>query len=215
MNIGRTILSALMILAMLVAGCDRHQAPRPEIVNPNDTELAELVDWMCGSFSSEAQASADSSYYHIRLDMTRIWPSNSDGAWLYIEQAVAGHDPYRQRVYHVTRASETEFASAVYELPDPKSLIGAWQSPASFNNLSPSQLTEREGCVLLLHREGNRYIGSTNERECKSSLRGATYATSEVDIRPTGMLSWDRGYNDAGEQVWGAVKAGYKFDKLQ
>ena len=26
-----------------------------------------------------------------------------------------------------------------------------------------------------------------------------------------GMTSWDRGWNDAGEQVWGAEDAGYVF----
>lgn len=27
------------------------------------------------------------------------------------------------------------------------------------------------------------------------------------------MLSWDRGWNDAGEQVWGAEKGGYHFER--
>jgi hypothetical protein len=27
------------------------------------------------------------------------------------------------------------------------------------------------------------------------------------------MVSWDRGYNDEGEQVWGAEKGGYRFVK--
>jgi hypothetical protein len=29
------------------------------------------------------------------------------------------------------------------------------------------------------------------------------------------MISWDRGYNDAGEQVWGAEKGGYIFLKTR
>jgi hypothetical protein len=32
-------------------------------------------------------------------------------------------------------------------------------------------------------------------------------------VGPNGMVSWDRGYNDAGQQVWGAEKGGYEFVK--
>ncbi|HRW89883.1 MAG TPA: CpcT/CpeT family chromophore lyase, partial [Flavobacteriales bacterium] len=63
--------------------------------------LAELASWMTGSFSSAAQAEADTNYYAIELEMARIWPERTDGVWLYVEQAVAAkkEKPYRQRVY--------------------------------------------------------------------------------------------------------------------
>ena len=60
---------------------------------------------------------------------------------------------------------------------------------------------------------GDGFEGSTNGKQCPSNLRGAAYATSVVTIRPDGMLSWDRGFDDKGQQVWGATKAGYQFKK--
>jgi hypothetical protein len=33
-------------------------------------------------------------------------------------------------------------------------------------------------------------------------------------IHAHGMVSWDRGFNDAGMQVWGAEKAGYRFERV-
>ena len=28
------------------------------------------------------------------------------------------------------------------------------------------------------------------------------------------LTSWDRGWDDAGNQVWGATEQGYRFEKL-
>jgi hypothetical protein len=42
-------------------------------------------------------------------------------------------------------------------------------------------------------------------------MRGASYATSEVVLRDDGLDTWDRGFDDAGKQVWGATKGAYQF----
>jgi hypothetical protein len=34
-----------------------------------------------------------------------------------------------------------------------------------------------------------------------------------VTIWPDRLISWDRGWNDKGQQVWGAEKGGYIFVK--
>ena len=46
---------------------------------------------------------------------------------------------------------------------------------------------------------------------CASDLRGAAYATSEVTITPQFVLSWDRGFDNTGKQVWGATEGPYVF----
>ena len=80
-----------------------------------EPDLAVLIDWMTGSFSSAAQAEADSAYYDIRLEMAPIWTDRDDAAWLYAEQAVAGMTdrPYRQRVYKVTATEDATSAVIV------------------------------------------------------------------------------------------------------
>ena len=71
-------------------------------------DLETLVEWMTGSFSSEAQAAADPDYFDIRLQMVPIWPDRADGAWLYVEQAAASSldQPYRQRVYRLSAEAD-------------------------------------------------------------------------------------------------------------
>lgn len=168
---------------------------------------------MTGSFSSAAQASTDESYYDIDLHMQPVW-TDRPGHYLYVEQAVADspREPYRQRVYKLERKGR-KLISRVYELPEPQRFVGAHRRPALLDVIGPDDLTERTGCAVVLREESpGLYRGSTRKKRCKSSLRGATYATSRVSIAGGRWVqSWDRGFNDDDEQVWGATEGGYMF----
>ena len=117
-------------------------------------------------------------------------------------------------IYRVSRSASGEYASAVYLLPDPAAAVGAWQDESLLSGLEPSDLELREGCTVYLERvsEG-RFEGSTREDDCKSGLRGASYATSEVIVTVDGIESWDRGFDSQGEQVWGAEQGAYIFKR--
>jgi hypothetical protein len=182
-------------------------------------DLALLVSWMSGSFSSEAQSKGDGDFFDIRLEMAPIWTDRTDGFWLYVEQAAADHrdKPYRQRVYHLTLQEDGTIRSDIYALPgEPLDYAGAWKDPAVLDDLQPGALVLRTGCAVMLRKTaGDRFEGGTAGHDCASSLRGARYATSEVVVTPHQMVSWDRGYDKAGEQIWGAVKGGYIFIKVE
>ncbi|MFH1279045.1 MAG: chromophore lyase CpcT/CpeT [Candidatus Eisenbacteria bacterium] len=203
-------------LVLSIPGCS--SSPRPEgPLTGEDVDLVLLANWLSGGFGSGEQAARDSSYFDIRLHMVPIWREREDGYWLYVEQAVAEHEhrPYRQRVYHLTRRSAAEFESAVYTLPAEEMFVGAWRSPAFFGRITPASLTERSGCEIVLRKEDERaFTGRTGDRTCSSELRGASYATSEVTITSDGIVSWDRGFDERGEQVWGATAGGYVFRRL-
>jgi len=64
------------------------------------SDLDQLVKIMSGSFSSEAQSTSDSAFFHISLKMKPIWPTKVGENWLYVEQAMASalDKPYRQRI---------------------------------------------------------------------------------------------------------------------
>jgi hypothetical protein len=177
--------------------------------------LAQLEGWMSGSFSSTAQAAADSAYFDIRLEMAPIWSTRDDGPWMYVEQAVATHldRPYRQRVYRLAEEQPGLFRSEVFELPDPLRYAGAWRDPGLLERLVPDSLLVREGCAVYLRWLPGEamFEGGTRPEACASSLRGARWAESEVRITAGGMQSWDRGFDESGEQVWGAVTGGYEF----
>jgi hypothetical protein len=182
-----------------------------------------LLAYMTGSFSSEAQSKADSNFYDIRLHMVEIQMGNEPGNWLYVEQALgsAQDKPYRQRVYQVVEITLGIYESRVYEFENPLQYAGGWNDASKLSNLTFDKLILRDGCSITLKYEHelvgdiniNRFVGSTGATSCPSSLRGASYATSEVIITEDQLLSWDRGWDVNGKQVWGAETGGYIFVK--
>ena len=185
-------------------------------VSYSQKDVEVLVDYMVGSFSSEEQAEKDSNYFNIELEMVQLWKDRADGPWLYIEQAVAESKdkPYRQRVYQLKKRNDEKIESLVYTIPDPLRFAGDHTKEFPLLRLTPDSLTLKEGCEVVLFQADEGYFeGSTVDRNCSSDLRGASYATSEVMIDRDKMISWDRGFDESGNQVWGATDGGYIFKK--
>jgi len=173
--------------------------------------------WMTGSFNSAQQAADDSTYFDITLHMRPIWPNRTDARWLYVEQAVTAMPgrPYRQRVYRVKQVNDSLFESAVFALGSDSLYIGAWKSDSLAATLAFDSLLVRTGCAVYLKpTENGTFKGKTNERDCESTLRGAQYATSEVEVFADKIISWDQGFDSTGVQVWGATEGGYVFDRV-
>ncbi|MBX7044657.1 MAG: chromophore lyase CpcT/CpeT [Ignavibacteria bacterium] len=202
----------LLILLALLLGVSSFSFAKPK----PKSELMKLVARMEGSFSSQEQSERDTNYFDIRLHMKRIWKERTDGVWLYVEQAVATaqQKPYRQRVYHVTQTGKNKFLSEVYTMENPLRFAGDYKKDNALSGLTPDSLKSREGCgVYLTKTKSGNYKGLTKGKDCPSDLRGAKYATSEVTIYKNKLVSWDRGWGDNGEQIWGATGGGYIFKK--
>lgn len=219
MNQNRFLSSALLLAAGIALLSAVSCAPGKKTAkNQAETDLKLLVAYMVGDFNSTAQSQRDSSYFDIRLHIRPIWAKDKGNHWLYVEQATAAAEskPYRQRVYKVESDGANMFRSMVYTLPDPAEWAGKYKSPEAFDKLSPSDLTLRDGCtVFLAKNEKGYFVGATRGDGCESNLRGAKYAVSTVTITPTMLLSWDQGFDDKGQQVWGATKGGYEFVKTK
>jgi hypothetical protein len=180
-----------------------------------DTELKELFTLMQGSFDSAIQAEVDSTYYNISLHMYPIWEDK--GNFLYVEQALTStpNEPYRQRIYEVKRASDSSFSSAIYKLDSDSLWIGKWKNPKAFDSIALNDIALKEGCEVILKRIApKQFIGKTGDDTCISTMRGASYARSEVEILEDKIISWDRGFDSDGNYVWGAEKSGYIFNKI-
>jgi hypothetical protein len=209
-------------------------SPREEMPKETRSNLQELVDLMVGSFSSQKQHKEDGeNFFDIRLHMAPIWKdlsSDEKGYWLYVEQAMATAQerPYRQRIYHVTveyvadqsGTATPVFKSATYLLPGtPPEVLkytGAWNDEKKLEGVTPEKLIPRDGCTVVMTRTAeNRFEGATVGKGCPSERGGAKYATAEVHVNKDGLQTWDRGYNEKDEQVWGAEKGGYRFERVQ
>lgn len=205
------LLAVLCLLALI--GC--HATPKAS--PPAAAHVDTVSELLVGTFDSRDQAARDpENYYEIRLVTIPIWPERTDGRWLYVEQASfsALDRPYRQRVYHLTSVEDGGVRSDVYELPgDPLAFAGAWTRPDdAFAGIGPEALALRDGCsIRLVPADGGGYTGATVGDGCPSSLGGAAYATSEVELRDGLLVSRDRGWDAEGVQVWGVTGDGYRF----
>lgn len=180
----------------------------------SNSPAEKAASWLTGSFSSAIQAQEDPEFLAIDLHMSRIWPQRHDGFWLYVEQAAEStpQRPYRQRVYRVFNLDDGQVRSEVFELPgDPLRFAGAWRDPALLGGLSPVELLPRDGCAITLAWKDGRFEGGTEGTGCESTLRGASFATSEVTLTEGLLKTWDRGWKSSGEQAWGSVSGPYIF----
>jgi len=180
--------------------------------------LEHLAVFLTGSFSNADQARGDQNFRAATLHISPIWTDRADGPWLYLEQALAdapGH-PYRQLVYHLVTRAEHIHEVRIFELPNPIAATGAWKDPALLAKLIPSNLVPREGCTLVLRlQSGGTFQGGTEGQGCASTLRGASYSTVEVSVSNLQIVTWERGYNAAGTQVWGSIHGGYIFKRVE
>ncbi len=180
-----------------------------------DSSLDQLHQLMIGSYNSAEQAQQDSNYYDITLHMYPIWNDDMSAKWLYVEQTVTANPdkPYRQRVYKLKTNADGSVSSYVYTLDKPEEYIGKWKTPNYFDNKSKDILTIREGCEVIMRPSGKGYSGSTREKTCGSTMRGATYASSIVSLDNKMVTSWDQGFDADDKQVWGATEGPYIFKK--
>lgn len=225
----RSTATSLAVLALAlaalplagVAGCESSpDRADGRSMNEPGVGFGPLVEAMTGTFDSSAQAEQEpDTYFNIRLVMHPIWTMRSDAAWFYVEQAEASKldQPYRQRIYRVAPASSPQtdlYHSDVFLLPNPGRYVAAWENPEAFNDLAPEDLELRDGCTVVLNQIGPwQWKGSTIGTDCPSGMEGAAYAVSDVQISPVMFHAWDRGYNEAGEQVWGSTEGPYQFVK--
>jgi hypothetical protein len=190
----------------VVVGCQTV----PEV--RRDADLVRLASYLTGTFDSSAQAAADDSYLVVDLRAVEIWPEAEDGIWLYVEQQVRGaRSPYRQRVVRLVRDAGGTLRQMVYTIRDPSIYAGGWRVPGRFAVLGRDELAYVAGCDNLFRLEGARFIGGTRARDCRNDYKGAAYMTSIAEVGADGFTNWDRGFDVAGERVWGPPEGGYRF----
>ena len=180
--------------------------------------LEHLTVFLTGSFSNADQARGDQNFRATTLHITPIWTDRSDGPWLYLEQALADAPahPYRQLIYQLATRPDHTLEARIFDLTEPVAATGAWKDPALLAKLTPANLVPREGCALILRLQpGGTFKGGTEGTDCASTLRGASYSTIETVISNLQIVTWERGYNAAGTQVWGSIHGGYVFKRAE
>lgn len=208
----------ILVISLLLSLSACRPAMEEEAPVPVDN-LEQLATFMQGSFRNEAQALSDSSFFDLSLEVRQIWPERTDGYWLYMEQALtaARENPFRQRVYHLAQAEGDTILLSVYAIAGSFQYAGAYNNDSILSSIQADSLQHKIGCHLYFTPQDapQRYMGVNKPGSCEVQVKGVSYLMSEVTVFADSLYSWDRGYNDKDEVVWGANSGGYKFTRLQ
>ncbi|MDB6166067.1 MAG: cpcT1 [Lacunisphaera sp.] len=181
-----------------------------------DSPLDHLAACLTGAFHNTAQSRGDQNFPEVELHIAPIWTDRTDGRWFYLEQSLAGapEHPYKQLVYQLTARPDGAIELRVFDPPNPLAATGAWKNPSFWLPLAPGSLSVHEGCIAILRaRPDGSFQGATEGKGCASTVRGVSYATMEFTVSEKELVTWERGYNASGAQVWGSLHGGYEFRK--
>ncbi|MEC4984489.1 MAG: chromophore lyase CpcT/CpeT [Oscillatoria sp. PMC 1068.18] len=183
------------------------------IANPNSTPQVEaVVSHLVGVMDRSIQVAANPEAVNVRMTTCEVQVSGSETVYLYQEQAIADNlsHPYRQRFLQIL-PNQDKVESRAYKPIDAAKWIGLCDRPPTQRTLDPSDLSNEAVCSVFLMPIANIYLGATQPGGCPANIRGAVTITNTIVLHNEGMDTWDRGFDAAGNQVWGAENEAYQF----
>jgi CpeT protein len=179
----------------------------------NNKNLKEYVNRITGIFSTYEQHQQDSTFDNVVVYTKLIRRDKNNIYWVYTEQGEAkNYVPYRQRVYQIALV-EDYIKLRIYYLNDITK--HSFFKPETIKNITLADIKLKPGCDLDIHpRYDKLYNGRTNDKKCIATFRGSTYTTTDFYVYEDAIHSWERGWNDKDEQVWGSTKGYYIYKKI-
>lgn len=163
-----------------------------------------------GVFWTKEQHSRDSTFDNV-IVRTNLIRKDSDGThWMYTEQGeFENYTPYRKRVYQL-KLIEDVIWQRIYYIKDEENF-----SYLNYKSITEGDIIPKEGCDIWIRYNGRGiYNGSTDGNNCVATFRGSTHVTTDFWVKRREVGSWERGWNDNGEQVWGSERGYYIYKKI-
>jgi len=206
----------IFFAALLFSGCTQENKKSDPPPKQRSLTMADLTEFLTGSFSSAEQAASDSEYFDIRLEIWPIWLYRSDAHWLYVERAIASHlsRPFLQEVYAISPVDDSTFKIESFRIPEPERFANRWRDDIPLSGINPDSLIERPNYVLLLRCEGDSvFVGTAINAGCPDSSAGVVRAITEMRITADHLYIWNREWDKDTLQISGPVTGGYIFKK--
>ncbi|MDX2228006.1 MAG: chromophore lyase CpcT/CpeT [Leptolyngbyaceae cyanobacterium bins.349] len=185
-------------------------------------QVDEVVTLLEGVMDTTAQATVNPKAPGVQMTTCRVqadFPAALKiNTVLYQEQALIGKidQPYRQRVLVIAASSNNDSVVSISsKLAEPTKWIGLCNRPESQRVLQIDQDLGEQVCMVYLQKSATGYIGETPPQGCPANIRGAVRITNTIELTPTGMNTWDRGFDATGQQVWGARSESYQFRRRE
>jgi hypothetical protein len=169
----------------------------------------EYVKMISGTFSTYHQSVMDSTFDNVIVH-TRPIRKDKYGVWVYTEQGEAkNYVPYRQRVYLITQ-QDSVLLQRTFTIKNPQRF-----SILTADMFSVDDLEYKQGCDIRIYKKFHTmYMGMTDGTNCVATFRGSVYVTSTFMVLPYGVVSWERGYDNNHNQVWGSQHGYYIYERV-
>lgn len=227
---GRT--SSLITASLLAACCSMPllaqtgsaptAASSGEVAAPSpswsDPEFAKIAGMLTGSWKSSKPVAVGSASFDIVMNVAPVIIGDvPDAMYAEIARADAPDKPYRQAIWRLyrrqgqIRMQTLEFRRKGGEFG---SIIGLWAAPEMFpKTVSISDLVGTLDIDLKATADG--FAGKT-PFAFPTAASGATEMTSEISVSASTFTSADRGFDAAGNVVWGpAAGENYAFNRVE
>ncbi|MEL7227355.1 MAG: chromophore lyase CpcT/CpeT [Cyanobacteria bacterium J06576_12] len=166
-----------------------------------------------GVMSTAAQAESDSNFVGVQMTTCRVEMSDSqpNSVFLYQEQALVEdlNSPYRQRFLQIVEGDNNRIDSRTFKPEESDRWVGFCTQPT--RAVSTADIGPQTCSVALRAAAIGGFVGSTPAAGCVANVRGAVRITNVVVLHSQGMDTWDRGFDAAGDQVWGAEDTPYRY----
>jgi hypothetical protein len=216
-----TSIRALLAACVFASGTAAY-AGEPDNIQkpvPLERQVEEVVSHLVGAMDTSAQANANPDAPNVRITTCKVKVENAallnrpHAVFLYQEQALSQRlsQPYRQRFLRIApSANSLGVESTVFKPPIQKAWIGLCGKPEAERFVQRRDIGA-SNCSVFLQRRGENYIGETIAGGCPSDYKGAVRIKNRIVLHQAGMDTWDRGFDAAGNQVWGAKDKPYQF----
>lgn len=220
MRIGMILPAIAPLITLTGLGVVAYQAQaQPEAVASKSLEqqVNDIAALLEGQMDTTAPAKENAQAVSVRMTTCRIQvtdaSADSASIFLYQEQALSNtlSKPYRQRFLQISPSPTTQSVRSLSFRPANATVFAGWcNKPLADRTVKLSDLGTYV-CSVFLKPVGNGYIGNTPINGCPANYRGAVRITNRVELTPTGMNTWDRGFDANGKQVWGAKTESYQY----
>ncbi|CAH9092164.1 unnamed protein product [Cuscuta epithymum] len=174
-------------------------------------------------FSKEQAARDPDSYFNLRWLSCSAADMVDDSKVLYMEQAFqrTPHKPFRQRFFMVKpcpKEMKCDVEVNTYAIRDAEEYKNFCDRPKDQRPQPEEVIGDIAEHLTTIHlrrcERGKRclYEGSTPADGFPNTWNGASYCTAELALLKNNEIhSWDRGYDESGNQVWGVKEGPYEF----
>lgn len=188
-----------------------------------DQQAVAVASRLEGVMDTSAQALANVKAPNVRMTTCRVSLTTIEAErehnsiFLYQEQALTKNlaSPYRQRFLQISPSVYSQSVRSLSFKPaTPTAWINFCAKPEGDRTIQLRDLGTVI-CSVFLKPSGDAYVGNTPADGCPANIRGAVRIKNHIVLRTIGMDTWDRGFDAAGRQVWGAMAESYQFRRKE